>query len=105
MMLAKVDGFESSSGIGVRGLVEGKQLALGNTTLMQQLGIATTTDGESSLPVEGFTALVGRGVQGKIDGETFALGNHRLIEERLQCSDADGRQRGNRKSAGCAIGH
>lgn len=37
--LAKVVGFESSSGIGVSGLVEGKRLALGNTTLMSQLGV------------------------------------------------------------------
>lgn len=39
--LAKVDSFESSSGIGVRGFVEGRQLALGNTALMQQLGVDT----------------------------------------------------------------
>ncbi|MBS7809284.1 heavy metal translocating P-type ATPase, partial [Variovorax sp. PCZ-1] len=39
LTLEKVDGFESSSGIGVRGMVEGKQLALGNTALMQQLGV------------------------------------------------------------------
>jgi Cu+-exporting ATPase len=39
LKLEKVDGFESSSGIGVRGMVEGKQLALGNTALMQQLGV------------------------------------------------------------------
>jgi Cu+-exporting ATPase len=31
--------FESASGIGVSGLVEHKQLALGNTALMQQLGV------------------------------------------------------------------
>ncbi|MCW5661888.1 MAG: copper-translocating P-type ATPase [Burkholderiaceae bacterium] len=31
--------FESSSGIGVRGVVDGKTLALGNTALMQQLGV------------------------------------------------------------------
>jgi P-type Cu+ transporter len=39
LKLEKVDGFESSSGIGVHGVVEGKQLALGNTALMQQLGV------------------------------------------------------------------
>ncbi len=33
--------FESASGIGVSGTVEGKRLALGNTALMQQLGIDT----------------------------------------------------------------
>jgi Cu+-exporting ATPase len=38
--LEKPDNFESSSGIGVQGLVEGKQLALGNTALMSQLGIS-----------------------------------------------------------------
>jgi P-type Cu+ transporter len=38
--LAKVEGFESSSGIGVRGMVEGKQLALGNAAWMQQFSVA-----------------------------------------------------------------
>ena len=37
--LAKVQEFESSSGIGVRGSVEGHHLALGNTVLMQQEGV------------------------------------------------------------------
>jgi Cu+-exporting ATPase len=40
MTLDKPDNFESSSGIGVRGQVAGRQLALGNTTLMQQLGVS-----------------------------------------------------------------
>jgi len=40
LALAKPEGFESSSGIGVRGTVEGRQLALGNTALMQQAGVA-----------------------------------------------------------------
>ena len=40
LTLAKPEGFESSSGIGVRGTVEGRPLALGNTALMQQLGVA-----------------------------------------------------------------
>lgn len=35
----KVTDFESSSGIGVRGEVGGRRLALGNTALMQQLGV------------------------------------------------------------------
>lgn len=39
LVLDKADGFESSSGIGVRGSVGGKQLALGNTALMTQLGV------------------------------------------------------------------
>ena len=39
LALDKVDGFESSTGIGVRGSVGGKALALGNTALMTQLGV------------------------------------------------------------------
>ncbi|MDB5874719.1 MAG: copper-transporting ATPase [Ramlibacter sp.] len=37
--LDKAVGFESSSGIGVRGVVGSRQLALGNTALMNQLGV------------------------------------------------------------------
>lgn len=40
MVLDKVEGFESSTGIGVRGTVNGKALALGNTALMTQLEIS-----------------------------------------------------------------
>ncbi|MEN9395587.1 MAG: hypothetical protein RLZ81_117 [Pseudomonadota bacterium] len=40
MTLDKPEGFESASGIGVRAKVAGRQLALGNTTLMQQIGVA-----------------------------------------------------------------
>ena len=40
LVLEKADGFESSTGIGVRGNVGGKALALGNTALMNQLGIS-----------------------------------------------------------------
>lgn len=39
LIIDKVDNFESSTGIGVRGNVNGKQLALGNTALMTQLNI------------------------------------------------------------------
>jgi Cu+-exporting ATPase len=39
LVLDKVDGFESSTGIGVRGSVGAKALALGNTALMTQLGV------------------------------------------------------------------
>ncbi|HQR85431.1 MAG TPA: heavy metal translocating P-type ATPase [Limnohabitans sp.] len=38
--LEKPQSFESSSGIGVRGQVGGRQLALGNTALMDQLGVS-----------------------------------------------------------------
>jgi P-type Cu+ transporter len=40
LVLDKAEGFESSSGIGVRGSVAGKALALGNAALMTQLHIA-----------------------------------------------------------------
>ena len=43
LVLDKVDGFESSTGIGVRGSVGGKQLALGNAALMTQLGVPIET--------------------------------------------------------------
>ncbi|MBK6862650.1 MAG: copper-translocating P-type ATPase [Ideonella sp.] len=39
MKLDKPEAFDSGSGIGVRGQVAGRALALGNTTLMQQLGV------------------------------------------------------------------
>ncbi len=42
LTLDKPENFESGSGIGVRGQVGGRQLALGNTTLMQQIGVAVT---------------------------------------------------------------
>ncbi|MEO8313874.1 MAG: heavy metal translocating P-type ATPase [Pseudomonadota bacterium] len=37
--LEKAEQFDSASGIGVKGIVSGKAVAVGNTTLMQQLGI------------------------------------------------------------------
>jgi len=39
LILGKVEGFESITGIGVRGSVDGKQLALGNNTLLTQLSV------------------------------------------------------------------
>jgi P-type Cu+ transporter len=40
LALDKAEGFESGTGIGVRGTVDGKQLALGNTALMTQLNVS-----------------------------------------------------------------
>ena len=40
LSLDKPENFESGSGIGVRGQVGGRQLTLGNTALMEQLGVA-----------------------------------------------------------------
>ncbi|CAM4291394.1 Lead, cadmium, zinc and mercury transporting ATPase Copper-translocating P-type ATPase [Comamonas aquatilis] len=42
LLLAKPEDFESGSGIGVRGSVEGRRLALGNTALMEQEGVSVT---------------------------------------------------------------
>jgi len=39
LVLDKPEQFDSASGIGVRGTVAGKSLALGNTTLMTQIGV------------------------------------------------------------------
>jgi Cu+-exporting ATPase len=39
LALSKAEGFESSTGIGVRGTVDGRALALGNAALMQQVGV------------------------------------------------------------------
>jgi Cu+-exporting ATPase len=39
MTLDKPENFDSKSGMGVRGQLAGRQLALGNTTLMQQLNV------------------------------------------------------------------
>jgi Cu+-exporting ATPase len=40
LLLEKAENFESGSGIGVQGLVGGRRLALGNTSLMNQFGIS-----------------------------------------------------------------
>jgi len=42
LTLDKAEEFESSTGIGVRGRVAGRAMALGNTALMDQLGVAVT---------------------------------------------------------------
>src|SRR5690606_34401099 len=39
MPLAAVEDFESASGMGVRGVVEGRRLALGNSELLRQDGV------------------------------------------------------------------
>ena len=60
LALDKVEGFESSTGIGVRGTLSDRQLALGNTALMTQLGVATEvwkTQAES-LRAEGASVMM-----------------------------------------------
>ena len=51
LVLTKPDAFESGSGIGVRGTIDGKRLVLGNSALMEQEGVAIDalrSDGESA---------------------------------------------------------
>ena len=59
LVLDKAEGFESSSGIGVRGNVGGKQVALGNTALMKQLGVTvdSLTAQAEALRVEGASVM------------------------------------------------
>jgi P-type Cu+ transporter len=69
MMLDKPENFDSGSGIGVKGQVGGKQLALGNTTLMQQNGVpvdSMLTQAES-LRAEGASVMY-LAVDGKLAG-------------------------------------
>ena len=57
--LEKPEGFESSTGIGVRGTVGGKRLALGNTALMTGLkvGVETLKDRAEALRSEGASVM------------------------------------------------
>ncbi len=69
MGLSKPEKFDSGSGIGVKGQVDGKQLALGNTTLMQQSGVpvdAMLTQAEA-LRGEGASVMY-LAVDGKLAG-------------------------------------
>jgi P-type Cu+ transporter len=69
LVLSKADAFESSTGIGVRGQVEGKQLALGNSVLMTQLNIsfeAQKTQAET-LRAEGASVML-LAVDGQLAG-------------------------------------
>ena len=57
--LASVEDFESTSGIGVRGTVEGRRLALGNTALMREVGVdpAALADRAEALRGEGASVM------------------------------------------------
>ena len=60
LVLEQAEGFESSTGIGVRGSVGDKNLALGNTALMTQLGISTDalTSAAEALRAEGASVMI-----------------------------------------------
>jgi P-type Cu+ transporter len=69
LTLAKAADFESGTGIGVRGHVEGKSVALGNAALMQQVGVDAGTLAVASEPLrlEG-ASVVFLAVDGKLAG-------------------------------------
>jgi Cu+-exporting ATPase len=59
LQLDKPEGFESSTGIGVRGTLAGKALAFGNTALMQEAGVAfdSMTSQAETLRTEGASVM------------------------------------------------
>ncbi|WP_374350718.1 copper-translocating P-type ATPase [Chitinimonas sp.] len=65
LTLATVEDFESASGIGVRGNVEGRSLALGNRAFMEQLGVPLDALGEAAEALRQHGASV---IQLAVDG-------------------------------------
>ncbi|MBN8443669.1 MAG: heavy metal translocating P-type ATPase [Thauera sp.] len=59
LALSTPDSFESSSGIGVRGTIDGRQIVLGNTALMEDEGIAwqPLADHAEALRLEGASVI------------------------------------------------
>ena len=69
LVLDKPEGFDSIAGIGVKGMVEGKALALGNTALMDQTNVrldAVKTQAEA-LRAEGASVMI-LAVDGQVAG-------------------------------------
>jgi Cu+-exporting ATPase len=67
--LEKAEQFDSASGIGVKGLVGGQSLSIGNTTLMEQLGIDVTPLASQAEELRGQGASVMHlAVDGKLAG-------------------------------------
>ena len=69
LILAKPESFESSSGIGVRGVVEGKRIALGNTALMdiEKVDWRPLTAQAESLRLDGASVMY-LAVDGRLQG-------------------------------------
>jgi Cu+-exporting ATPase len=69
LVLDKVDAFDSISGIGVRGVVTGKALALGNAALMTQIGVSVEDlkSQAETLRTEGASVMI-LAVDGKMAG-------------------------------------
>lgn len=69
LALSTPEAFESGSGIGVQGVVDGKAIAIGNTVLMEQLGIDTkaTANEAEVLRLTGASVMY-VAVAGRIEG-------------------------------------
>jgi Cu+-exporting ATPase len=69
LVLDKVEAFDSISGIGVKGIVTGKALALGNTALMTQIGVSVEdlNPQAEALRAEGASVMI-LAVDGKMAG-------------------------------------
>jgi P-type Cu+ transporter len=69
LSLENPEGFESGSGVGVRGQVGGRQFALGNAVLMQQIGVAVDSlmSQAEALRAEG-ASVMHLAVDGKLAG-------------------------------------
>jgi Cu+-exporting ATPase len=70
LKLSKPEAFDSESGIGVRGTVDGKSLALGNTALMEQLGVSVDALKERAEELRGQGASV---MHLAVDGELAGM--------------------------------
>ena len=82
LALERADGFESSTGMGVRGSVGGHALALGNSTLMAQLGIAIDVlEALATLKASGLRVIMATG-----DGLTTA----RAVANKLGIDEVQG---------------
>ncbi len=73
LALDKTEQFESSSGIGVRGMVSGRRLALGNTTLMAQEGIAIDASAELAANAETLRQSGASVIHLAVDGRLLGL--------------------------------
>ncbi len=70
LALSAAEEFDSASGIGVRGRVEGRKLALGNTTLMQQEQVPVELPGD---PAEGLRAQGASVMHLAVDGRLAGI--------------------------------
>lgn len=112
--LAPVSDFESSTGIGVRGTVDGHRLALGNTVLMETVGINTQAlsqqaeelrlNGASVMYVSADNQLAGLVAVSDPIKRTTAAALKRLREDNIRVIMATGDGNTTAKSVGQRLG-